>query len=113
MLEVLLLCTGDLGHPALCPKGAPCACPTPAALAVQGAAYGCYNPQQYHCDAAQLVKTQNGLVAGPGVSTAGACPQTGKTNLHCSLSLRASSRMKSLGEAKLDSDFLVCKPCHV
>ena len=60
---------------ALCPSTAPCACPTPAAKAVGGAPYGCYNPMQYHCTTSN---PQNGLVSGPGVSNAGACPSPGK-----------------------------------
>jgi len=54
----------------LCPTGAPCACPTPDAEAVGGAAYGCYNPSQYHCTTDNPKK---GLVSGPGSSDAGVC----------------------------------------
>ena len=61
---------------ALCPSAAPCACPTPDALAAGGAPYGCYNPHQYHCT---TDNPQNGLVYGPGISDAGACPPESPT----------------------------------
>merc|ERR1712083_923586 len=54
----------------VCPSSAPCSCPTLDALKVGGAAYGCYHPSEYHCTTAN---PQNGLVRGPGKSTAGSC----------------------------------------
>lgn len=33
----------------LCPTANPCSCPTPGAVSVGGASYGCYAETDYHC----------------------------------------------------------------